>query len=126
MTHTWILSTGRRCTLVARALPFVPHYHVLSLGDGDGHPSATEIDEAFALAHAAARSLGLGLFGDEQCFSVLFNGARTRRMPWPHFHLVPARTVAEKHRALLALSLKRWLRPVARALAPTRLAARRA
>ncbi len=94
----------------APQLPLLPHYHVVSWPEGAPPPSTEEIDAMWRIAHALARELGARHFGDEQCFTVLYNGARTRRRPWPHFHVILARTPAEKRRALLALSLKRWLR----------------
>ena len=55
------------------------------------------------------------LYGDAQCFTVLYNGARTRRKPWPHFHIIPARTPGEKRFMLLCLNLKRVSRRLLRA-----------
>jgi hypothetical protein len=69
-----------------------------------------------ALAHAIARERGERLFGDAGCFAVLFNGARARRMPWPHFHLIPARSPAERRFVLFCLLLKRLSRRALRAL----------
>lgn len=110
------LSTGRALEVRAPALPFLPHYHVVSWPRGAPVPSPHEIDEMWSVAHALARRLGRALFGDEECFTVLYNGARTRRRPWPHFHVILARTPREKRRALLALSAKRWLRALVRLL----------
>jgi hypothetical protein len=101
------LSSGRAALLRAPPLPLVRHYHVLA---AEGVVTATDIDEMWTLAHAVARELGERLFADPQCFSILYNGERTRRRAWPHFHLILARTPGEKRWALLCLSCKRWLR----------------
>lgn len=108
--------TARSGRLVVRApeLPLLPHYHVVSWPEGAPPPTPRDIDEMWRVAHALARSLGERLFADEQCFSVLYNGARTRRRPWAHFHVILARSPGEKRRALLALSAKRWLRAAVR------------
>lgn len=105
------LASGRHVELRTPALPWVRHYHVLAWPRDQGPATPREIDEMWVLAHAFARARGRELFGDEECFTVLYNGARTRRMPWPHFHLIPARSPGEKQWALLCLSLKRLLRP---------------
>lgn len=106
-----LLSSGRLVELRAPRLPLVRHYHVLAWPAGQGPATPREIDEMWQVAHAFAREQGLALFGDEQCFTVLYNGARTRRMPWPHFHILSARTPGEKRWTLLCLMLKRLLRP---------------
>lgn len=109
-------SEPRSVELIVRApdLPLLPHYHVVSWPEHAAPPAPHQIDEMWRVAHALARTLGQQLFGDEQCFTVLYNGARTRRRPWPHFHVILARTPREKRRALLALSAKRWLRVLVR------------
>jgi hypothetical protein len=104
------LDAGTRLVVRAPDLPLLPHYHVVSWPESAPPPTFGEIDEMWRVAHALARALGKELFGDEQCFTVLYNGARTRRRPWPHFHVILARSTGEKRRALLALSAKRWLR----------------
>ncbi len=109
-----VLRTGRRVELGAPEIPFVPHYRVLSWPRDARAPTSSEIDEMFALAHAIARERGRELFGDPECFAVLYNGARARRMPWAHFHLIPARSPAERRFVLLCLVLKRVMRRVAR------------
>lgn len=111
-----MLADERRFVVRAPQLPLLPHYHVVSATEGAPPPSPSEIDEMWCVAHALARSLGRALFADEECFSVLYNGARTRRRPWPHFHVILARSPGEKRRALLALSAKRWLRVLWRAV----------
>jgi hypothetical protein len=121
-TRVLCLSTGRCVELRAPHVPFAPHYRVLSWPrpstSRHGSPAATEreIDEMFALAHEIARARGRELFGDPECFAVLFNGARAARMPWPHFHLIPARSPAERRRVLLLLWLKRLSRRLLRAI----------
>ncbi|MFN9813730.1 MAG: hypothetical protein ACK6CU_29315 [Deltaproteobacteria bacterium] len=115
------LRSGRRVELRAPVVPFVPEYRVLSwpkpnMPAGEAPASHEEIDEMFALAHAIARERGERLFGDAGCFAVLFNGARARRMPWPHFHLIPARSPAERRFVLFCLLLKRLSRRALRAL----------
>ena len=110
--HSYILlSSGRPVELRAPRLPLVRHYHVLAWPAGQGRATPAEIDEMWALAHACARAEGARLYGDEECFTVLYNGARTRRLPWPHFHILSARSPAEKRWILLCLLFKRLLRP---------------
>jgi len=103
------LSSGRACTLRSRPLPLLPTYHVLFLA-GDGHePTTCEEHEMFGLAHDAAARLGQRFFGDPGCYTIVFSGGKTRRRPWPHFHIVAVRGIAEKRRALLLLMIKRVL-----------------
>jgi hypothetical protein len=108
------LRSGRTVVLRSPPLPLVRNYHVLAWVEGQGAPTIAEIDEMWAVAHAIARELGATLYGDPECFSVLFNGERTRRKAWPHFHLILARTPGEKRWALLCLACKRWLRVLRR------------
>ena len=78
-----VLGTGRTVELRAPQLPLVRHYFVIAWPRGQGVATPGEIDEMWTIAHAVARERGQALFGDSECFSVLYNGARTRRMPWP-------------------------------------------
>jgi hypothetical protein len=119
--RTFTLSSGQRVELRAPVVLFAPHYRVLSWprpGDGQAPRVAmpAEIDEMFALAHGIARERGRTIFGDAECFAVLFNGARAARMPWPHFHLIPARSPSERRFVLLCLMLKRISRRLLRSL----------
>ena len=110
------LSSGHCATLRARPLPLLPLYHVLFFPPGQGAPSAEEEREMFGLAYESASRLGTRHHGDPGCFVILYSGRRTRRRPWPHFHIVPARDLRDKRRALLLLHLKRvlaWL-PIGR------------
>ena len=91
-------------------MPLVSHYHVLAWPKDQGPATPREIDEMFSLAHTFARERGQALFGDPDCFTVLYNGARTRRMPRPHFHVIPARTPGQKRWTLICLFFKRLLR----------------
>jgi hypothetical protein len=106
-----LLRSGRSVELRAPELPLVRSYYVLAWPKDHGPATLAEIDEMWSIAHAFARERGVALFGDPECFTVLYNGGRTRRMPWPHFHVIPARTPGEKRWVLLCLSLKRLLRP---------------
>lgn len=121
---TW-LSTGRRVGLRRARVPFVRDYFVLDVDLSIGPPTPDEIGELLAVAHGAARELAARLRGDPDAFSLLYNGGRARRRPWPHVHLVLAADPAEKRRAYVALSLKRltrwrrWLRPSPRGPEPT-------
>jgi hypothetical protein len=103
------LSSGRACTLRSRPLPLLPTYHVLFLASEDREPTAGEEHEMFGLAHDAAARLGQRFFGDPGCYTIVFSGGQTRRRPWPHFHIVAVRGIAEKRRALLLLMIKRVL-----------------
>lgn len=105
------LRTGRAVELRSPRLPLVRSYHVLAWPRDQGPATPAEIDEMWCIAHAFARARGRELFGDEECFTVLYNGARTRRMPWPHFHVLPARSPTEKRWILVCLLFKRILRP---------------
>ena len=104
------LSDGRRCVLRSRPMPWLPNYHVFFLPESDGPPTPEQESEFFGLAPGVAEDLGQRFYGDRGCFTLLLSGARTRRRPWPHVHLLPARDVAEKRRALLLLYCKRVLR----------------
>ncbi|HKP64574.1 MAG TPA: hypothetical protein VJV78_47890 [Polyangiales bacterium] len=103
------LSSGRTCTLRARPLLGLRSYHVLFLASDPGAPSQREERELFVLAQRVAARLGQEYCGDPGCYVILFSGSRTRRRPWPHFHIVPVRNVADKRRALLLLYIKRSL-----------------
>ena len=103
------LTSGRACTLRARPLPLLPTYHVLFFASEDCAPTAREEHEMFGLAHDAAARLGQRFFGDPGCYTIVFSGPRTRRRPWPHFHIVAVSGLAQKRRALLLLMVKRVL-----------------
>lgn len=110
MNESITLSTGRRCTLENPALPFLDHYHVLSFPSEQGQPSPEETEEIVLIATRKARDLGRRYYADEECFSLIFNGMRTRRKPWLHVHILPTRTPTAKRLAFLALDLKHLLR----------------
>ncbi len=104
------LSSGRACNI---ATPFVPGlcgYHVLSVQAPEPPPLPSELDELAVLAHAVGRALAQRRFGDPECYSVIFNAGRTRRHPWPHYHLLLADSVYAKRRAFTLLQLKHVLR----------------
>lgn len=103
------LASGRICMLRARPLPLLPTYHVLYYPGEQGGCSERDEHEMFALAHTVARDLGRRYHHDPGCYTLLFSGGRTRRRPWPHFHIVAIDGVGAKRRALLLLYLKRVL-----------------
>ncbi len=110
MRETITLSTGRVCTLENPGLPLLAHYHVLAFPAGQGQPSLEEADEIVLIATRTARDLGRRYYADEECFSLIFNGGRTRRKPWLHVHILPAGSPTAKRFAFLAFYLKRLLR----------------
>ncbi len=106
------LSTGRTCLLAQPSLPFLAHYHILAFAHEQGEPSAAELEEMLVIANQKARTLGRLYFADEECFSLVYNGGRTRRRPWPHVHILPSASPAAKRLAFLLFSLKHVLRPL--------------
>ncbi len=112
MGESFPLSSGRVCVLHHPPLPFLAHYHVLVFPHHQGPPSEKEIEEILLLANRKGRELGRSYFGDEECFSLIYNGGRTRRKPWLHVHILPTRNTAAKRIAFLAFSLKKILRPM--------------
>ncbi len=112
MGEIFQLSTGRVCVLHNPSLPLLAHYHVLVFPHDQGTPSEEEIEEVLLLANRKGRELGRTYFGDEECFSIIYNGGRTRRKPWLHVHILPTRNTAAKRIAFLAFSLKNILRPM--------------
>jgi diadenosine tetraphosphate (Ap4A) HIT family hydrolase len=115
MRKSFVLSTGRTCRVDNPGLPLLADYHVLHFppgqgGSAEGTPTEEEVEEMLVLARRLARRLGAEHHGDPECYTVLFNGVRTSRRPWVHFHLLPAKSVAGKRWALLCLLAKRWLR----------------
>ena len=116
------LSSGRRCTLTRRALPGLRTYYVLALRTADY--SRGDVGELQSLAHRVGRMLARRHYGDPECYSLLYNAARTRRRPWPHVHILVARSVADKRWCMLVFQLKhllRWRRwPLIRQIAEVR------
>lgn len=110
MAEAFRLSTGRICVLQNPSLPFLEHYHVLAFPREQGSPSQAEVEEVLLLATRKARELGRRYFGDEECFSIIYNAGRTRRRPWLHVHILPTRNVAAKRLAFVAFFLKNLLR----------------
>ena len=104
------LSTGRTCLLQNPGLPFLDHYHVLSFPVEQGEPTRLESDEMILIATHMARYLGRRYYGDDECFSLIYNGRRTTRRPWLHIHILPSRSPTAKRFAFLAFYLKRLLR----------------
>lgn len=120
----FVLSSGLVCEVVAPVLPLVRHYYVVHLAPGARPATPRDIEELWALAHQIARQLAAATYADPECFSLLFNAARTRRQPWPHIHILLARSTMQKRWGLICLSLKhvlRWWRwPLIRTLLPYR------
>ena len=102
------LSSGRRCALSKPSLPGLRRYYVLALCEA-GYTSV-DLREQSALAHRIGQMMARRHFGDPECYTLLYNAARTRRKPWPHVHILVARSVAEKRRDLLLFQLKHLLR----------------
>jgi hypothetical protein len=106
------LANGRRCALSQPHVPGLHGYYVLSVAAPGTGPSAAELDELTLLAHRVGRQLAADALGDPECYSVLYNAARTRRKPWPHFHILLAGSTSQKRRSFALLQLKhvlRWL-----------------
>lgn len=103
------LTSGRECTLHPRPLLGLPTYHVLFFASERGEPSQQEEREMFMVAQVAAARLATRYCGDPGCYAILFSGRRTRRRPWPHFHIVAVRNLAAKRRALALLHIKSLL-----------------
>lgn len=110
MEESITLSTGRICTLANPQLPLLPHYHVLSFPNEQGQPAREEAEEMFLIATRKGRDLARRLYADDECFSLIFNGRRTRRRPWLHVHILPSRSPTAKRLAFLAFYLKSLLR----------------
>lgn len=110
------LSSGRALVIRRPAIPFVPHYFVLHLADPHAPLGPGEAEEMLAAAYRLARAEATRIHDDPECFSLLLNAARTRRVEGLHVHVVLARTVEEKRRAFFALQLKHVTRPLHRAL----------
>lgn len=102
------LSSGLRCTIRRPKLPGLCHYYVVALPTDV--VSARDIEELHALAHRVGRSLGRQRFGSPECYTLIYNAARTRRCPWPHVHVITASSIADKRRNVLLLQLKHVLR----------------
>jgi hypothetical protein len=118
----YFLPSRRICELSAPEVPGVPHYLVLAPREAEAGGSSAgsdvsteradaELAQLVALAAEVAARVARRRFGDAGCFTLLASGARARRRPWPHVHIVLAESVAAKRRALLWLSLKHVTRP---------------
>lgn len=114
MTACTMIRSGSRTFRLARSrVPFVRHYFVLHAPpgpDGEADAGREALAAMWRAAHQVARRLAERYQGDPECFSVLFNGGRTRKRPWPHFHIVITGSLSEKRRAMVCISLKRLLR----------------
>ncbi len=111
------LSSGRVCSIACPYVPGLSDYYVLTVQTPDPPARLSELDELAVLAQAVGRALAQRRFGDPECYSVIFNAGRTRRHPWPHYHLLLADSVYAKRRAFTLLQLKhvlRYLRPKAK------------
>ena len=122
--HVRIAGSGPRAAYVADVIAEHPQWGWVVVGFVDralpktgpavpreqGEPSEAETEEMLLLANRKARELGRLHFGDEECFSIIYNGGRTRRKPWPHVHILPTRNLAAKRLAFLAFFLKNVLR----------------
>jgi hypothetical protein len=115
------LASGRRCTVTEPHVPGLQGYYVLSVAvEQDAAPCDAELEELTLLAHRVGRRLAAAALGDPECYSVLYNAARTRRKPWPHFHILLAASTAQKRRAFALLHMKHILRWLGRARAVLR------
>jgi hypothetical protein len=108
------VGNGRRCTLMEPDVPLLSDYYVLSVSEHEGQLSSAEVDELFLLAQHLGRELARARHGHEQCYSIIYNAARTRRKPWPHFHILLAGSTLEKRKKFTLLQLKHVLRFLAR------------
>lgn len=102
------LSSGVRCSLRRPALPGVQNYYLVALpGSAVG---TRDIEELYLVAHRIGRMMGRRRFGDAECYTLMYSGARTRRRPWPHVHVLVAGSVADKRRNIFFLQMKHLLR----------------
>ena len=104
------LMSGRRCLLSHPELPGLRNYYVLSVDEAGIPSTQAEINELSVLAQRLGRHLAQTQHGDPECYSIIYNAGRTRRAPWPHFHILTAPSQREKRRAFFFLQLKHLLR----------------
>ena len=103
------LASGTICVLRHSPLPLLSNYHVLFIPHGHGSPSDEDEHQLYSIAQDIGEELGQRFYGDPGCYALIFSGPRTRRRPWPHVHILPARDLAEKRRAMLLYFFKRFL-----------------
>lgn len=109
-SNALMIGTGRRCTIVRPRLPGLSDYYVLSVAEHGPPLSAAELDELSTLAHRVGRDLATQRHHDPECYSIIYNAGRTRRKPWPHFHILLAASTLQKRRSFVLLQLKHVLR----------------
>ena len=112
------LRSGHRVVVTRPEVPGLSDYLVLHLDPVDDQPSPELVGELVIRAHELARTLSFARFGHAEGWSLLLNGAATRRTAGLHVHVVIAGSVHEKRRAFFALQLKHLTRPLARQLEP--------
>ncbi|MCB9529484.1 MAG: hypothetical protein H6701_14050 [Myxococcales bacterium] len=119
----WLrLSTGRRLTLRDPAVPGLDQRYWVLYGEDAADLDATERAELLAIGDVIARHLAAGVLGDPECYSLLLNGARTRRTRGEHVHILLSVDLAEKRRHFIAAQLKQLSRPAAAKWAAARAA----
>lgn len=110
----WLrLSTGRALALRDPEVPGLRQRYWVLHGEDGAELTPTERAELLALADVIARHLAAALLGDAECYSLLLNGARTRRTRGDHVHILLSVDVPEKRRHFAAAQLKHLSRPLA-------------
>ncbi len=96
-------------------IPGVALYYVITAQE------AVDAGDLWAGAGGLASRLAAEHLGDADAFTLVFNGATTRRRPWPHVHVFLAATRAARRWALLCYFLKHltrwWTWPLFRRIA---------
>lgn len=104
------LPSGGICQLSEPEVPFLEDYFVLWVPEEAGQPSVRDLEKFSVLAQRVAQELAWLRFGDRECYSLIYNAARTRRKSWPHFHILIADSFHRKRRAFVLLQCKHLLR----------------
>ncbi len=111
----WLrLSSGQMLRLHDPGVPRLAQRYFVLHGQQPLALSSPERAELLGLSDLIARHLALEVLGDADCYSLLLNGARTRRSRGDHVHIVLSRDVDEKRWHFVAAQLKHLSRPVAR------------
>lgn len=114
------LSSGRVCHVYTPAAHWWPGYRVLYFPEFQGDSNAADDEEMMAIALRHARIAAMNVTGDAENYTIVNNGAASRRACGFHCHLFPVRGKIGKTVLYSVLFFKNMTHPLWRLLRPLR------
>src|SRR5262245_10031997 len=88
VVNSFVLGSGRKCTLYRIRRDMIPDYYLLTFPRDAGEPAPADLAEMLTIGMTQAQSLAIARVGDPGAYSILYSGYSARREHGWHIHIV--------------------------------------